>query len=160
MKNFIKNKHRIIALICLSVVALALCSCATCSRACKDYNRNVNGSSLCVIDVCDAENVYESVTVSFVRKSDGRLIAEFCVDSGNRFCTCCSQSRAVKLYNFEEIFGDAEVWISSNDGELLAEYSIGSDIETDLSTYILWDDEMGKRHIVYFSTFNVIIDEN
>ena len=46
------------------------------------------------------------------------------------------------------------------DGELVAEYTGKFDIETDHSTYILWDDEMGKRHIIYFSTFNVIIDEN
>lgn len=46
------------------------------------------------------------------------------------------------------------------DGDLVAEYTGKFDIETDHSTYILWDDEMGKRHIIYFSTFNIIIDEN
>lgn len=54
--------------------------------------------------------------------------------------------RTVKVYDIE--------------GELVAEYTGKFDIETDHSTYILWDDEMGKRHIIYFSTFNVIIDEN
>jgi hypothetical protein len=46
------------------------------------------------------------------------------------------------------------------DGELLAEYTGKFDIETDHSTYILWDDEMGKRHIIYFTTATIIIDEH
>ena len=45
------------------------------------------------------------------------------------------------------------------DGDLVAEYEGKFDIETDNTTYILWDDEYGKRHIIYFSTFNIIIDE-
>ena len=45
------------------------------------------------------------------------------------------------------------------DGDLVAEYSGKFDIETDHTTYILWDDEKGMRHIIYFSTFNIIIDE-
>lgn len=54
--------------------------------------------------------------------------------------------RTVKVYDIE--------------GDLVAEYTGKFDIETDHSTYILWDDEMGKRHIIYFSTFNIIIDEH
>lgn len=102
MKNFIKNnKHRIITIICLALVALALCSCSeNCSRSCKDMDSNFNGGL----------------------------------------------HRTVKVYDIE--------------GELVAEYTGKFDIETDHSTYILWDDEYGKRHIIYFSTFNVIIDEN
>lgn len=53
--------------------------------------------------------------------------------------------RTVKVYDIE--------------GDLVAEYTGKFDIETDHDTYILWDDEKGMRHIVYFSTFNVIIDE-
>ena len=55
-------------------------------------------------------------------------------------------NRTVKVYDIE--------------GGLVAEYTGKFDIETDNETYILWDDEMGKRHIIYFSTFNIIIDEN
>lgn len=44
-------------------------------------------------------------------------------------------------------------------GNLVAEYEGKFDIETDNETYMLWDDEMGKRHIIYYSTFNIIIDE-
>ncbi len=44
-------------------------------------------------------------------------------------------------------------------GNLVTEYEGKFDIETDNETYILWDDEMGKRHIIYYTTFNVIIDE-
>ena len=77
------------------------------------------------------------------------------------FCSCtegCARSckdfdsnvngglyRTVKVYDI--------------DGDLVAEYEGKFDIETDNTTYILWDDEYGKRHIVYFSTFNIIIDE-
>jgi hypothetical protein len=46
------------------------------------------------------------------------------------------------------------------DGTLVEEYTGKFDIETDHSTYILWDDEMGKRHIIYFTNFNIVIDEN
>jgi hypothetical protein len=54
--------------------------------------------------------------------------------------------RTVRVYDFE--------------GDLVAEYEGKFDIETDNETYVLWDDEMGKRHIIYYSTFNIIIDEN
>lgn len=102
MKKFIKNnKHRIIAILCLALVALALCSCSeSCRRSCKDCSSDYNGGL----------------------------------------------NRTVRVYDIE--------------GELVAEYSGKFDIETDHNTYILWDDELGKRHIIYFSTFNIIIDEN
>lgn len=44
-------------------------------------------------------------------------------------------------------------------GNLVAEYEGKFDIETDEESYILWDDELGKRHIIYYTTFNIIIDE-
>lgn len=74
-----------------------------------------------------------------------------CSESCARSCKDCSSDyngglhRTVKVYDI--------------DGDLVAEYTGKFDIETDNETYILWDDEMGKRHIVYFSTFNVIVDE-
>ena len=101
MKKWFKNNFkRIIATTCMVVAMLALCSCASCQRACKDYNSEI-GNGL---------------------------------------------YRTVKVYTY--------------DGELVAEYTGKFDIETDHSTYILWDDEMGKRHIIYFTNFNIIIDEN
>ena len=102
MKNFIKtNKHRIIALVLLGVVALALCSCSeSCDRYLKDLESDYGGGL----------------------------------------------PRTITVYDLN--------------GNLVKEYTGKFDIETDNKSYILWDDEMGKRHIIYFSTFNIIIDEN
>lgn len=44
-------------------------------------------------------------------------------------------------------------------GEMIREYSGRFDVETDKDSYILFDDEEGKRHIVYFTTGTIIIDE-
>ncbi len=77
-------------------------------------------------------------------------------------CSCSeSCARTMKDINSDYNGGlSRTVRVYDIDGELVAEYTGKFDIETDHSTYILWDDEMGKRHIIYFSTFNVIIDEN
>ena len=77
-------------------------------------------------------------------------------------CSCTEGcARACKDINSDFNGGLARtVTVYDIDGDLVAEYSGKFDIETDHSTYILWDDEMGKRHIIYFSTFNIIIDEN
>lgn len=45
------------------------------------------------------------------------------------------------------------------DGELIEQYSGRFDIETDRSSYILFDDEQGKRHIIYYTTGTIIVDE-
>lgn len=45
-------------------------------------------------------------------------------------------------------------------GQTIKTYSGRFDIETGNRDYILFDDEKGKRHIVYHSTGTVIIDEN
>ena len=44
-------------------------------------------------------------------------------------------------------------------GEIIKEYEGKFDVETDKETYILFDDEDGKRHIVYFTTGTIVIDE-
>lgn len=75
----------------------------------------------------------------------------------------CSESCARYCKDFNSYYNGGlhrTVKVYDIDGDLVAEYTGKFDIETDHSTYILWDDEMGKRHIIYFSTFNVIIDEN
>lgn len=45
------------------------------------------------------------------------------------------------------------------DGNIIEQYSGKFDVETDNDGYILFDDESGKRHIIYFTTGTVIIDE-
>lgn len=76
-------------------------------------------------------------------------------------CSCSTCDRACKDYQ-SDVGGGLyrTVKVYDIDGDLIEEYTGKFDIETDNSTYILWDDEMGKRHIIYFSTFNIIIDEN
>lgn len=44
-------------------------------------------------------------------------------------------------------------------GNLIKEYSGRFDIETDHKSYILFDDENGNRHMIYYSTGTIIIDE-
>ena len=53
--------------------------------------------------------------------------------------------RHVKVYNIN--------------GELIEEYKGTFDIETTNDNYILFDDENNLRHIIYFTTGTVIIDE-
>lgn len=76
-------------------------------------------------------------------------------------CSCSTCDRACKDYQ-SDIGGGLyrTVKVYDIDGDLLAEYTGKFDIETDHSTYILWDDEMGKRHIIYFTTATIIIDEH
>lgn len=44
-------------------------------------------------------------------------------------------------------------------GNLIKEYSGKFDIETDRASYILFDDENGERHMIYYTTGTIIIDE-
>lgn len=44
-------------------------------------------------------------------------------------------------------------------GELIEEYKGTFDVETTNDNYILFDDENGLRHIIYFTTGTIIIDE-
>lgn len=44
-------------------------------------------------------------------------------------------------------------------GELIEEYTGTFDMETNHDNYILFDDENGLRHIIYFTTGTIIIDE-
>lgn len=46
------------------------------------------------------------------------------------------------------------------DGELVEEYKGKFDVETDNANYILFDDENGKRHIIYQGVSTVLIDED
>lgn len=44
-------------------------------------------------------------------------------------------------------------------GNLIKEYSGKFDIESDRKSYILFDDDNGKRHMIYYTTGTIIIDE-
>ncbi len=45
-------------------------------------------------------------------------------------------------------------------GNLIKEYSGKFDVETDRESYILFDDENGDRHMIYYTTGTIIIDEH
>lgn len=77
------------------------------------------------------------------------------------FCSCTeSCARRCKDINSDFDGGlHRVVRVYDLNGNLVCEYEGKFDIETDHETYILWDDEWGKRHIIYYSTFNIIIDE-
>ncbi len=98
---------------------------------------------------------------SWIKRHALKLLALACIlaaclalsacESCARSCKDCDSDmngglhRTVKVYTY--------------DGTLVAEYEGKFDIETDNETYILWDDENGKRHIIYYTNFNIIIDE-
>lgn len=74
-----------------------------------------------------------------------------CTESCSRTCKDIGSNYNGGLYRVVKVY--------DINGNLVAEYEGKFDIETDNERYILWDDELGKRHIVYYTTFNVIIDE-
>lgn len=51
-----------------------------------------------------------------------------------------------------------EVKVYDIEGDLMAEYSGKFDVET-TPEYVLFDDENGNRHIIYYTTGTIIIDE-
>lgn len=52
-----------------------------------------------------------------------------------------------------------QVKVYDINGKLIKEYKGTFDIETNCDNYILFNDENGFRHIIYFTTGTVIIDE-
>lgn len=54
---------------------------------------------------------------------------------------------------------DRHIVVKDYSGGIIAEYEGKMDIETDNETYVLFDDEEGKRHIIYNTTGFILIDE-
>lgn len=52
-----------------------------------------------------------------------------------------------------------EVIVYDINGDVIATYTGKFDIETDNEKYILFDDEDGLRHIIYYTTGTVIVNE-
>lgn len=71
--------------------------------------------------------------------------------------------RAIKDLQSEMNSGiERTVQVYDVSGELIKEYSGKFDVETgniNGNTYIVFDDENGKRHIVYYTTGTILIDE-
>lgn len=54
---------------------------------------------------------------------------------------------------------ERRIVVKDYSGNIIAEYEGKMDIETNNETYILFDDEEGKRHIIYNTTGFILIDE-
>ena len=68
--------------------------------------------------------------------------------------------RAVKDQQSEFNNGiERHIVVKDYSGGIIAEYEGKMDIETDNETYVLFDDEEGKRHIIYNTTGFILIDE-
>ena len=71
-----------------------------------------------------------------------------------------SGMRAMK--DQESNFGDGInriVTVYDVNGNVIATYEGRFDIETDKDSYILFDDEDGYRHVIYYTTGTITIDE-
>ena len=71
-----------------------------------------------------------------------------------------SGMRAMK--DQESNFGDGinrVVTVYDVNGNVIATYEGRFDIETDKDSYILFDDEDGFRHVIYYTTGTITIDE-
>ena len=74
---------------------------------------------------------------------------------------CLTESGKRKLKTFESNFTGGicrVVKVYDVEGDIIAEYKGKFDIEYD-ENRILFDDENGLRHIIYYPTGNIIIDE-
>lgn len=70
-----------------------------------------------------------------------------------------SGKRAMKTQHSELNGGiEREVKVYDINGDLIAEYKGKFDIDHD-DEQIIFDDENGKRHIIYYRTATVVIDE-
>ena len=99
----------------------------------------------------------------FIKTNSRKMCAILCLAILCLALCSCTEACDRYVKDFESDFGGGlprTVSVYDLSGNLVKEYTGKFDIETDNKSYILWDDEMGKRHIIYFSTFNIIIDEN
>lgn len=70
-----------------------------------------------------------------------------------------SGKRALKTWHSETHEGiDRQVRVYDVEGELIAEYEGKFDIDYD-DDRIIFDDQDGKRHVIYYPTGTVIVDE-
>ena len=71
-----------------------------------------------------------------------------------------SGKRALKDQNSNFNSGiERVVSVYDINGKLIEKYEGKFDVETDHDNYILFDDEEGRRHIIFYKTGTVIVDE-
>lgn len=93
----------------------------------------------------------------------GLVVASICIGGACFYLNTESGKRAIKDMK-SELDGGINRIVSVYDvsGELIQQYNGKFDIETGNANgapYIVFDDENGKRHIVYYTTGTIFIDE-
>lgn len=105
------------------------------------------------------ENMRKSFAQFRRRKIIRAVIAIIVVGAAIFFLNRASIGRLFKDIASEYNNGlQREIGVYSPDGNLLKEYSGKIDVETNPS-YIVFEDEDGKRHIIYPGASTVLIDE-
>ena len=87
------------------------------------------------------------------------VISAVCIVSPIVYSNTEAGKRALK--DQKSNFGDGierSVTVYDVNGEIIEKYSGKFDVET-TDNYIIFDDEKGKRHMIYYTTGTVIIDE-
>jgi len=124
----------------------------------------VGGIIFCVI--CSIFVIFLGVMIgSSTKPLVGILIAAILVagiwgGSSWYYNNTASGARAIKdqQSNFNNGI-ERHIVVKDYSGGIIAEYEGKMDIETDNETYVLFDDEEGKRHIIYNTTGFILIDE-
>ena len=90
----------------------------------------------------------------------GILVAGIWGGSHWYYNNTASGARAIKdqQSNFNNGI-ERHIVVKDYSGGIIAEYEGKMDIETDNESYVLFDDEEGKRHIIYNTTGFILIDE-
>ncbi len=88
------------------------------------------------------------------------IIAFLIIASGWYFTSTEKGKRMTKDFKSNVSGGiHRQVKVYDINGKLIEEYKGTFDMETIHDNYILFDDENGLRHIIYFTTGTIIIDE-
>ena len=87
---------------------------------------------------------------------DAEGVLPVCLGKATKLCDLLTDK--TKTYQAVMLLGQ-ETDTQDTTGEILAQYSGKFDVETK-DGWLLFDDEAGKRHMIYVATGTVIIDEN
>ena len=118
----------------------------------------LGGIGLCIY-YCYEDDVGLGITSLII----GLVVGAICICGACFYLNTESGKRAIKDMK-SELGGGINRIVSVYDvgGELIQQYTGKFDIETGNANgapYIVFDDENGKRHIVYYTTGTILIDE-
>ena len=118
----------------------------------------LGGIGLCIY-YCYEDDVGLGITSLII----GLVVSAICIGGACFYLNTESGKRAIKDME-SELGGGIHRIVSIYDvsGELIQQYEGKFDIETGNQSgapYIVFDDENGKRHIIYYTTGTILIDE-